>query len=76
MVEYSLLPKAKESSFKKTSFTQILTSKGWNKTNRLPGVYDNVVWLGYDEEYGDLFKTWNNDKKGFTIFSGIKGDEF
>ena len=41
-----------------------------------PENYSNVLFLGHDESYGDLFKAWDDDKNGFDIYFGEKGDEF
>jgi len=41
-----------------------------------PENYSNVLFLGHDESYGDLFKAWNDDKNNFAIYFGEKGDEF
>lgn len=41
-----------------------------------PENYSNVLFLGHDESYGDLFKAWDDDKNDFAIYFGEKGDEF
>lgn len=41
-----------------------------------PENYSNVLFLGHDESYGDLFKAWDDDKNYFAIYFGEKGDEF
>lgn len=38
--------------------------------------FDNMMWLGFDHVYGDVFKVWKNDSSDFTIYFGTKGDEF
>ena len=40
-----------------------------------PDDYDNVLYLGYDEDYGDVFKCWNHESD-FAIIFGEKGNEF
>ena len=42
-----------------------------------PENWDNVMWLGYNSVYGDVFKAWDNGSEDdFCIYFGIKGDEF
>lgn len=44
-------------------------------TSLKPTDYEEVVWLGYDRFYGDVFKAISRD--GYmTIFFGKKGNEF
>ena len=40
--------------------------------------YEKVEFIGYDESYGDVFKAYHdeNDENNFTLFFGVKGDEF
>ena len=40
--------------------------------------FENVLHIGYDKRYGDVFKCWDNDDipNNFTIYFGTKGDEF
>lgn len=42
----------------------------------LPSDWDNVMFIGHDVIYGDVFKAWDDDKNSFTIYFGKKGDEF
>lgn len=42
----------------------------------VPGDYQFVEFIGHDVDYGDVFKAWDSDNLGFTIFFGIRGDEF
>lgn len=44
--------------------------------SKQPENYSNVLFLGHDESYGDLFKAWDDDKNDFAIYFGEKGDEF
>ena len=37
--------------------------------------FDNVLHIGHNPFYGDVFKCWN-DGKSFTLYFGDKGDEF
>ena len=47
------------------------------KTSDKPENYDNVLHIGKDVDYGDVFKVWNNSNPNdFIIFFGEKGDEF
>lgn len=42
-----------------------------------PSDYDNVLFIGHDIQYGDVFKAWNtNSQNIFTLYFGEKGDEF
>ena len=40
--------------------------------------YDIIEYLGTDNSYGDVFKAYHdeNDENNFTLFFGVKGDEF
>ena len=40
--------------------------------------YEKVEFIGHDESYGDVFKAYRdeNDENNFTLFFGVKGDEF
>ena len=41
-----------------------------------PGEYNTVEFIGNDSAYGDVFKAYDSDPNEFTLFFGIKGDEF
>jgi hypothetical protein len=41
-----------------------------------PKNYENVLHIGYDNFYKDVFKVWNNKENEFKIYFGKKGDEF
>ena len=41
-----------------------------------PKNYENVLHIGYDNNYKDVFKAWNDKEHEFTIYFGTKGDEF
>ena len=41
-----------------------------------PQDYDNVLYLGHDGDYGDVFKCWSEDENDFAIIFGEKGNEF
>lgn len=42
-----------------------------------PADYDNVMYIGYNNYYGDVFKAWNNgDITEYVLYFGTKGDEF
>lgn len=38
--------------------------------------FDNMLFIGYDDIMGDVFKCWNDGSNSFAIFFGRKGDEF
>lgn len=65
--------KKRETVFKKliTSDLEILS------TNYKPTDFDNVLHIGNDECYGDVFKAWNKSRENdFIIYFGKAGDEF
>ena len=73
----SLDKKQKEN--KKTIFTHIVEfDKKIKETSfNKPEDYENVLYIGYDNDYGDVFKVWNEEEENnFIIFFGTKGDEF
>lgn len=41
-----------------------------------PQDWDNVLHIGEDTIYGDVFKCWNDGVNGFYIFFGKIGNEF
>ncbi len=47
-----------------------------NVISSTPDNYDNIVYLGNDVVYGDVFKAFDNGSNNFTIFFGDKGFEF
>lgn len=63
-----------------TVFTSFISSDlkiSVTNDKQQPYNYDNVLYLGHDNCYGDVFKVWNNEDNGdFTIVFGVKGDEF
>ena len=63
---------------KKTVFNKIVTYnlKIEDIEITTPDDYLNVLHLGYDGEYGDVFKCWSEDENDFSIIFGEKGNEF
>ena len=62
---------------KKTEFTHYVYSKmEITETISKPKDWDNVLHIGYDVEYGHVFKAWDDNDKTFALYFGIKGDEF
>lgn len=63
---------------KETIFTKVLEPDFRIDEDCLqPEDWDNVLYLGYDTGYGDVFKAWDNeDENSFTLYFGEKGDEF
>ena len=62
---------------KKTVFEkQITASFEIINKKEYPDKYKNVLHLGKDKYYGDVFKVWNDDKNDFLICFGTAGDEF
>lgn len=41
-----------------------------------PDSYLNILYLGHDNDYGDVFKCWDHDENDFAIIFGEKGNEF
>jgi len=40
-----------------------------------PKDFTDVMFLGHDTSYGDVFKIWNKDPENFIIVFGKKGNE-
>ena len=88
MTKFTSLESTKEK--KKTVFTKCLilgsvydlnsmTLEEDTSENNLPLNFDNVLHIGFDNHYGDMFKCWNGNGDGrgsFAIYFGEKGDEF
>lgn len=47
-----------------------------NATPWRPDEFKNVLHIGNDNNYGDVFKVWDDDENDFFIFFGTAGDEF
>ena len=69
---------SKEKEVKETKFKKIVNEGLEIETSRTSTQFwDNVLHIGFDEDYGDVFKCWQNKtKNNFTIAFGEKGDEF
>lgn len=75
---------SKQPAIKRTVFTHVLNIRGINnneiynsETEDTPGQWNNVLLIGSDETYGDVFKCWDDGgENNFTIYFGVKGDEF
>lgn len=67
-----------KSGGKRTVFTKALGSRfeiGDALTS--PEDYDNILFIGHDKMYGDVFKAWDDtDPENFELLFGTKGDEF
>lgn len=64
---------------KQTKFTHYLNISRTVKETLTdnPSKWNNVLHIGTDKYYGDVFKVWDNgEENNFTIFFGEKGDEF
>ncbi len=63
---------------KKTIFKKYIDTKFevQNVVMYGPNDYLNVMFLGHDIIYGDVFKVWNKNENKFTLYFGEKGDEF
>ena len=65
-----------KSSSKKTEFTKFITIKGVIASSFSPTNFINVIHIGSDCDYGDVFVAYDNDPKNFRLFFGVAGDEF
>ena len=66
-----------EGTSKKTKFTKVvINSYDVEETNTSPSEYENVVHIGRDRVYGDVFIAYDDNPNNFTIFFGEAGDEF
>lgn len=62
---------------KKTVFKNVInTELEIVDTMLTPGNFDNVLHIGKDMYYGDVFKCWHSKSDVFYIFFGTAGDEF
>lgn len=63
---------------KETVFTHYIDScKELSECYSSPKDWANVLHIGYDVDYGDVFKCWDYaDTNHFGIYFGVKGDEF
>jgi hypothetical protein len=42
-----------------------------------PNIYNNVVFIGHNKCYGDVFKVYDDgDENNYTLYFGEAGDEF
>ena len=78
MTKYTTLH-TKKTEGKETVFTALVCSDAKQDFDNLPSPnkYDNVMFLGSDNSYGDVFKAWDDEEgDNFFIYFGVKGDEF
>ena len=60
---------------KETVFTHCYTSAaGWQTALSNPEKYSKVLYLGNDDDEGDMFAAYEDGY--IVIFKGLKGDEF
>ena len=63
-------------SVKPTVFNKYLDGNfNINEAAFSPSNFNNVEFIGHSEQYGDVFKVWDNDPQHFTLYFGIKGAE-
>lgn len=61
---------------KDTVFTKYVDiDLGISEAALKPYQFYNVEFIGHSSQYGDVFKTWDNDPNEFTLYFGIKGEE-
>lgn len=61
----------------KTVFRSVIESNfKITNTTASPESYDNVLHIGYDIFYEDVFKCWNESINSFVLYFGTKGNEF
>lgn len=65
-----------KSSSKKTRFTKFITTEGVVTSLFTPTNFINVIHIGSDCSYGDVFVAYDNDPNNFRLFFGEAGDEF
>ena len=66
----------KQKVVKETVFTSFVGLDSIVRSTLKPSDYKNVLHIGYDRHYGDVFKCWDNNINEFTLFFGTAGDEF
>lgn len=78
MTKYVTLKNQEKPKRIKTAFNRILTDALLVVScDKDPKSYDNVLFLGHDINYGDLFKAWDDgNEEDFCLYFGVKGDEF
>ena len=64
--------------FKETVFTHFVNSEMEIKStpNYQTADFENVLHIGCNKRYGDVFKCWISNPNDFIIYFGTKGDEF
>jgi hypothetical protein len=80
MTKFTTLKAEIKKEKKETEFTHVTVfnniKQGVYRTMSNPYEWDNVMYIGYTPEYGDVFKAWSNMQDSFVIYFGAKGDEF
>ena len=69
--------KEKESKpVKETVFEAEVLNKQIVSASFNPQHFDYVEFIGNSEDYGDVFKAYVTEGGDFSLFFGVKGDEF
>lgn len=80
MTKFMTLPQmeGEKKETKKTVFKTLLAHDlTIGGTILTPFHWENVLFIGEDKKYGDVFKAWDsNAPNDYVIFFGEKGDEF
>ena len=63
---------------KKTIFKRMVSVSGQPGVSftSQPENYNNVMFIGHDPGYGDVFKAWDDHSSYFILYFGEKGNEF
>jgi len=69
-------PQPEKKEAKKTVFYKIVRTDSIESRVTSPYVCKNVMLIGRDLQYGDVFKCLGNNSDDFTLYFGEAGDEF
>lgn len=77
MTKFMTLSPIHRDGIKETVFKKVVIYDGKTQESLIPAdEWDNVMFIGHDRFYGDVFKTWDEGSDDFTLYFGKKGDEF
>ncbi|MDB4507346.1 hypothetical protein N9064_00490 [bacterium] len=55
-------------------FTKVVGEENIYTPRIKPNEFQNIIHIGTDESYGDVFKAWNRDENCFCIYFGNLND--